>query len=112
MNEPAKVMYYKSKINDFILYCKDVFGNDFHIEIQPSHAQEQIDYNKREMTIAKFYGVKTIFATDSHFLKKEDRHIHKSFLNSKEGEREVDDFYATAYMMSAEEMYEEYFSKY
>ena len=111
-NEPAKVMYYKSKINDFILYCKDIFGDDFYIEIQPSHAQEQIDYNKRVMNIAKFFGVKTIFATDSHFLKKEDRHIHKSFLNSKEGEREVDDFYATAYMMSAEEMYEEYFSKY
>ena len=111
-NEPAKVMYYKSKITDFILYCKDIFGDDFHIEIQPSHAQEQIDYNKRVMNIAKFFGVKTIFATDSHYLRKEDRHIHKSFLNSKEGEREVDDFYATAYMMSAEEMYKEYFSKY
>ena len=106
------VRYYKSKINDFMLYCKELFGDDFHVELQPSHSIEQIDYNKRVLGIAKFYNVKTVFATDSHYLKKEDRLIHKSYLNSKEGEREVDDFYATAYMMDAEEMFNEYFSSY
>lgn len=111
-NEIAKANGYKAKINEFMLFCKEVFGEDFHIEIQPSKAKEQIMYNQRVMSIAKFYGVKTVFATDSHFLKSEDRFIHKSFLNSKEGEREVDDFYATAYMMSAEEMFNDYFSEY
>ena len=106
------VRYYKSKINDFMLYCIDLFGDDFHVEIQPSHSIDQLNYNKRVLGIAKFYNVKTVFATDSHYLKKEDRLIHKSYLNSKEGEREVDDFYATAYMMDAEEMFNEYFSEY
>ena len=47
-------------------------------------------------------------ATDSHYLKKEEREIHKTFLNSKDGKgnREVDEFYASAYMMSAEEVHE------
>lgn len=111
-DEFDKVMEYKTKINAFILFCKEMFGEDFHIEVQPSNDKNQIAYNKRVMGIANFYSVKTVYATDSHFLKKEDRFIHKSFLNSKEGEREVDDFYATAYMMDAEEMFNDYFSKY
>lgn len=111
--EVALANAYKSKINDFILFCKDVFGeDDFYIELQPSNAREQIVFNMRAMSIAGFYNVKTVFSTDSHFLKKEDRFVHKSFLNSKDGEREVDDFYATAYMMDADEMYDDYFSKY
>jgi len=47
-----------------------------------------------------------LFATDSHYLKKEDREVHKAFLNSKHGEREVDDFYSTAYMMTEQEVWE------
>ena len=39
-----------------------------------------------------------------HYLKKEDKVFHKAFLNSQEGDREVDDFYKTTYMMSYEEI--------
>ena len=45
-----------------------------------------------------------IITTDSHYLKKEDKPIHKAYLNSQNGDREVDDFYATTYMMSTEEL--------
>lgn len=41
-------------------------------------------------------------------MKKEDRPIHKAFLNSQNGDREVDDFYATTYMMDTNEL-ETYF---
>lgn len=47
--------------------------------------------------------------TDSHYAKKEDAPIHKAYLNSQDGEREVDSFYATTYMMNTEEI-ERYFS--
>lgn len=47
-----------------------------------------------------------VTATDGHYLKKEDRYIHKAFLNSKNGEREVDDFYEYAYLQSNEEIIE------
>ena len=45
-----------------------------------------------------------VFSTDSHYESAERRFFHKAYLNSKDGEREVDDFYATAYMMSEEEL--------
>lgn len=98
--------YTKQKIVDFITYCKDLFHDDFYIEVQPGIYTEQKLYNKRVKDISKALGVKIIYSTDSHYLKKEDRNIHKAFLNSKEGEREVDDFYATSYMMSKEEVWE------
>jgi len=47
-----------------------------------------------------------VVGTDAHYLKKEDRYVHKSYLNSKQEEREVDDFYEYAYMQSPEEVRE------
>lgn len=49
----------------------------------------------------------------SHYLSKELLPIHSAFLNSKDGgdEREVEDFYATAYLMSREEVVD-YFRQY
>ena len=37
-------------------------------------------------------------------MKKEDASIHKAFLNSQDGDREVDSFYATTYLMGTEEI--------
>lgn len=45
-------------------------------------------------------------ATDSHYLTKEDRYIHKSYLNSKGGEREVDSFYEFSRLMDEKEVRE------
>ena len=47
-----------------------------------------------------------IVGTDSHYLTKADRFVHKSYLNSKGGEREVDSFYEFAHLMDYDEVYE------
>jgi len=52
-----------------------------------------------------------VFTTDSHYLSKEDQEIHRWFLQSKSGDREVDAFYSSAYLMSYEEVVD-YFSGY
>ena len=54
--------------------------------------------------MAQAHNLKYIITTDSHYLKKEDRTIHKAFLNAQNGDREVDEFYATTYMMDTEEL--------
>ena len=99
----------KLQIDEFITWCIDVFGKEnFYIEIQPSSREndEQWIYNKRAIKIANAYGLNYIVTTDSHYLGYEDKNIHKSFLNSGDGDREVDDFYATAYLMSENEVRE------
>ena len=94
-----------SKVNNFVNWCINVFGKDnFFIEIQPGLSEEQIVFNKYAVDYAKKNNLKFVVTTDTHYLKAEDRGIHKSFLNANDGDREVDDFYSYTYMMSTEEI--------
>lgn len=88
----------------FIKWCKELFGDDFYLELQPARYQEQIDYNKWLIWLGKETNTKCIITTDSHYLKKEDREVHASFLNSKDGDRETAEFYQYTYMMTPEEI--------
>lgn len=94
-----------------LIWCqrmKDLFGEDnFYLEMQPSHNKEQIYVNEMILKISEELNIPYIITTDSHYARPEDRAIHKAYLNSQNGDREVDDFYATTYMMTTEEL-EEY----
>ena len=86
-----------------------LFGHgNFFFELQPSASTEQSFINQKLIAMSQGYNIPYIITTDSHYLKKEDAPIHKAFLNSQNGDREVDSFYATTYMMSTEEL-ESYF---
>lgn len=102
------------KLEAWIKQIDLIFGHgNFFLEMQPSNNKEQIVVNKRLLEFSKQFDIPYIITTDSHYLKKEDRSIHKAYLNAQNGDREVDDFYATTYMMSAEEIkkYFSYFSE-
>ena len=101
----AAAVYYNN-ILQFLDFTKEVFGEDFYLEVAPADNEDQLIVNKKILRIAQAYGLKMVFATDSHYLNKEDRPIHKAFLNSKDGEREVDSFYEFSYMMKPEEVYD------
>ncbi len=92
-----------NNIVNFILWCKELFGNDFYIECAPGCSREQIDVNKRLVSIAQAFGLKMVIGSDAHYLKKEDRYVHEAYLNSKGGEREVASFYEYAYLQTNEE---------
>lgn len=96
----------KIAIHKFLKFMLEIFGEDFYIELQPSPNEDQKIFNKLALNIAKAYGIKAIITTDTHYLKKEHRIFHKYYLQSQNAEREVDDFYATTYMMKKEEMIE------
>ena len=93
------------KIKIWIEQMQKIFGKeDFYFEMQPSKNKDQIYVNNGLIKLSDELGIKYIITTDSHYLKKEDRPIHKAFLNAQQGDREVDDFYATTYQMSDEEI--------
>ena len=56
--------------------------------------------------IAKAYNRKMVIGSDAHYLTAKERPLHKAYLNSKEGDREVDEFYFDAHMMDNEEAFE------
>lgn len=100
----------KIRIFEFLQWNINVFGKEnFYIELQPARYEEQIEYNRKAVEIAKSMNVGWIIATDSHYLSAEHREVHKAYLNSKEagdGDREVDDFYYYAHMMGVEEIFD------
>lgn len=86
---------------------KSIFGQDnIYIECQPAKAKDtdQSNVNPKLWELAVQSNCKIIPTTDSHYLSKEDAIIHKVYLQSQDGDREVDDFYATAYLMDEDEL--------
>ena len=95
------------KIYIWIQQMQKIFGkDDFYFEMQPSNNKDQIFVNHKLVELGDELGIKYIITNDAHYQKKADRPIHKAFLNSQQGDREVDDFYATTYLMSDEELHE------
>ena len=92
------------ELDNFVQWCQKMFGEDFYIELQPSTQFDQIKYNKLAIKYAKKNNIKITVTTDSHYLSAEDRNIHKAFLNANDGEREVDAFYSSTYIMSWDEI--------
>lgn len=95
-----------TKIKEFLNFNLNLFGKDFYIEIAAAATPEQINFNKTIKEIAKQYGIKIVIGSDSHYLTAKERAMHKAYLNSKEADREVDDFYFYAHMMDNNEAYE------
>lgn len=110
---PTQLLKYKATgsqelYEKIIAWCEQmewIFGTgNFYLELQPAANKEQKYVNRALIDIANTYHFPYIITTDSHYLKKEDKPIHKAYLNSQNGDREVDDFYATTYMMNTEEI--------
>lgn len=102
----TEINKHKQKMVDYVLWNQRVFGEEnFYIELAPNDKEDQRFCNRMFKNLAKSMNVPLIFATDAHYLSKEDQDIHRAFLHSKDGEREVDDFYSTAYLMELEEVY-------
>lgn len=102
-----KIQEVKINIHHLIMWIKEVFGEDnMFIEISPAIYSEQIEYNMKAIHIAKSYGLPFVVGTDAHYPTKKYRLVHKEYLNSKEGEREVDDFYKYAHLMDNYNVYQ------
>lgn len=97
---------WKMKIDNFIRWNLDLFGEDFYIEIAAASSKDQIKFNKRVVSIAAAYNIKIVIGSDAHYLTSKERPVHKAYLNSKDGEREVDDFYTYSHMMDNIEAFE------
>ena len=94
-----------NQIVTFIKNMKEIFGSDFYIECAPGRAKDQVLVNKKLKEIAEFFGIKMVIGTDAHYLTKNDRYVHKAYLNSHSSkEREVDAFYEYSYLQEEEDI--------
>lgn len=106
----------KKKIHEFIMFFINLVGKDnFYLELQPaikhdkSNAdvkQEQQIVNDMLLQLCKVYELTPIITTDAHYLNKDQALAHKTYLQASNGEREVDSFYSTTYVMDKNELLE------
>lgn len=110
---PTQLLRYRNfgdmKIYESCLkWCQgmiSIFGEgNFFLEMQPSFNKDQIYVNKELIKISNKLNIPYIITCDAHYQTKEDAPVHAAFLRSQEGEREVEEFYATTYLMSDEEI--------
>lgn len=100
----------KSKVHNLIVWLKGVFGDDLYFELQPSKGEDQLIANEMLEKVGQAYGVQRIVSTDAHYLNKSKANAHKIYLTSQQGDREVEEFYATTYVMNTQEL-EEFFNE-
>ena len=55
-----------------VLWFKNLFGEDFYLEMQNHMLEEQLEVNKYLRTYAKKYGIKLVATNDVHYLERSD----------------------------------------
>ncbi|RCJ20688.1 DNA polymerase III subunit alpha [Nostoc sp. ATCC 43529] len=89
-------------------WYKDVFGDDYYLEIQDHGSQEDRIVNVEIIKIARELGIKFVATNDSHFISCFDVEAHDALLCIQTGKLIIEDnrmrYSGTEYLKSAEEM--------
>jgi DNA polymerase-3 subunit alpha len=89
-------------------WYKDVFGEDYYLEIQDHGSPEDRIVNVEIVKIARELGIKVIATNDSHYISCYDVEAHDALLCIQTGKLIIEDnrmrYSGTEYLKSAEEM--------
>ena len=70
---------------------KNVFGEDYYLEIQNNGVKEQVMVNQKIIQIARRLDIPIVATNDAHYLKKEDAYNHEVLLCIQTGKRMTDE---------------------
>ncbi|WP_026731633.1 trans-splicing intein-formed DNA polymerase III subunit alpha N-terminal partner DnaE-N [Fischerella sp. PCC 9605] len=89
-------------------WYKDVFGDDYYLEIQDHGSPEDRIVNVEIVRIARELGIKLVATNDSHYISCYDVEAHDALLCIQTGKLIIEDnrmrYSGTEYLKSAEEM--------
>ena len=60
------------KAEELVIFFKEIFGDDFYLELQDQGLEEQKYVNASLKALAKKFNVKTVVTNDVHYVNKED----------------------------------------
>lgn len=78
------------KAREIAKYYQNLFGEDFYIELQDHHMDEQKIVNPELIKIAKELKIEMVITNDSHYTKKEDAAWHDILLCLQTGKTKND----------------------
>ena len=72
------------------LWHKNLFGEDYYLEIQSNHIREQALVNQKLVELSRKLDIPLVATNDAHYLKKEDAYNHEVLLCIQTGKRMTD----------------------
>lgn len=101
-----------NKARETVAFYRDLFKDDFYLEVQRNHLEEQEKANAGLVQLHNEFNIPLVFTNDIHYLQKEDAEAHEVLLCIQTGTtlNNPDRFrFKTQeyYMKTSEQMYEE-----
>lgn len=84
------------------LWHKNLFGEDYYLEVQPNGLPEQVKANQKLIELSRELDIPLVATNDAHYLKKEDAYNHEVLLCIQTGKKMSD---TDRMRMGAEEFY-------
>ena len=96
------------------MWFKNLFKEDYYIELQNNGLPEQIMVNQKLITLSRKLNIPIVGTNDAHYLKKEDSYNHEILLCIQTGKKMTDEdrmrFQTNEFYIKSPEEMIEYFS--
>ena len=73
------------------IWFKNLFGEDYYLEIQNNGVKEQVMVNQKLVEMARELDIPLLATNDSHYLRKEDAYNHEVLLCIQTGKKMSDE---------------------
>ncbi len=104
------------KAEEIAMWHKNLFKDDYYIEIQHNGLRQQIMVNQKLIQIAKKLDIPLVATNDAHYLKKEDSYFHEVLLYIQTGKRMSDEdrmrFETEEFYIKSPQEMSDYFSEF
>ena len=78
------------KAEKVALWYKEIFGDDYYLEIQNNGLREQVMVNQKLIGLSRKLNIPLVATNDAHYLRKEDSFNHEILLCMQTGKRITD----------------------
>lgn len=96
------------------LWHKDIFGEDYYLEIQNNGLPEQVMVNQKLIVLSRELNIPLVGTNDAHYLKKEDSYNHEILLCIQTAKKMTDEdrmrFSTDEFYIKSPEEMADYFS--
>lgn len=108
--EVPQAIMHRGGVDEVIQEYKEMFGDDYYLEVMDHGLPEQKDVNQKIFELAQKHNVKVIATNDSHFVNATDAEAHDILVCLSTG-RDYEDpnrmrYTGNEYLKSREEMFE------
>ena len=79
------------KAEEIAIWFKNVFKDDYYLELQNNGIKEQVLVNQKLVEISRKFDIPIVATNDAHYLKREDAYNHEVLLCIQTGKKITDE---------------------